>query len=123
MQYQYTMVPVVWKSVERLREEYVEHLREVQDRLFYHFSFLRDIDEGLIVTFENILTQLILNMQIRLPCPSTGFDVRQARNHLDPNTQKLEEVFLKGLIRNCPLFIMVGIFLFPGRSYKTKENQ
>ena len=113
MQYQYTLIPVVWTSIERLKEEFVEHLREVKDRRFDHFSFLRDIDEGLIVMFENILTELILNMQIRLPCPSTGLDVKQAKNHLEPNTQRLEEPFLKEFIRKCPLFINVGICLFP----------
>ena len=76
-------------------------------------SFLRDIEECKIVTFENVLKQLKLNIQLRFPCPSSGVDLRLARSHIDARSMTLNEQFLKSVMGRCRLYITVGIFLFP----------
>ena len=113
MQHQYTILPLVWTSVERLRNEFVKILDDIHNRRLAGFDYLRFMDETQIVTFENVLKQLILNMHIRFPCPSTGIDTRHARRHTDIHSATLNDAVLKSYMRKCPLFLNVGIFLFP----------
>ena len=113
MQHQYTILPVIWTKIDRLKNEFVNCLREVQDRRFVRFPIFQNMDELQIATFENVLKRLILNMQVRFPCPSTGVDSRLARSHMDTRIGTLNETVLKSYMRRCPLFINVGIMLFP----------
>ena len=113
MQQQYTILSLVWLLVEQLKDKFSRYLSEIHDGCFVPFDFLQGVQPCRIHTFTYVLKRLLLNIQIRFPCPSNGIDVKSARGFIDYEDAMLDTAFLHHFKRKCPLFVSVDMFLFP----------
>ena len=87
---------------------------------FDDFEYTCRFVEGQKKTFQNILEKLILNIDVRFPCPSTGIESRLARQNIDVSTNTVNRQFFQSVRTRCPLFLMVEIFMFPDMFIKQR---
>ena len=85
------------------------------------FDFVFTLGDDEKKTFTNIMERLILNMDIRFPCPSTCIESRFLRHNVDISTNTLNRQLFQSVRINCPLFLIVGIFLFPDELIKRRQ--
>ena len=81
--------------------------------IFGEFDFVCQLCDFERKSFLNIMERLLLNMEIRFPCPSSSIDRRQTRQTFNRTTNNVDQRFLQSVKTNCPLFLTVGIYLFP----------
>ena len=114
-------VPHAWGLVQNLKESFSRDLDEISSGYYGNFTYLVGMSEFQIATFKKVLSALILNMVIRFACPSFSIDIRVAHRNTDQTTQRLRDQFLKRVQRQCPLFELVGLFLFPDDLIKKRQ--
>ena len=79
------------------------------------------MNERHISTFKTVVSNILLNFEIRFPCPSFSIDSRLARRHIDQTTQRLSIAFFKTVQHQCPIFELIGLFLFPDDLIKKRR--
>ena len=75
-------------------------------------GFVNWLDHDEKLTFINVMQQL-LNVEMRFPCPSSSIEPRLARQNVNSNSNTLNQQFRHNIRVNCPLFLTIGIFMFP----------
>ena len=113
LQEQYTILPIVWESITRLKQTFNEFLTQMRNGNFSEFDYVGRLCAHERKSFLNIIERLLLNMDIRFPCPSSSIDWRRARQNVNFSTSTLDQIFLRSVKTCCPLFLTVGIYLFP----------
>ena len=121
LQEQYMTVPFAWCLVKQLKHEFSHDMNNISTGDFCNWRYLEKMNQQQITSFKFILSELLLNMDIRFVCPSFSIDTRQARRNIDETTLQLSPSFLKSVQRQCPLFEQVGLFLFPDDLIKTRQ--
>ena len=86
---------------------------ELRNSCFDQFKYISSLDVREKQTFAVVLQKLILNMDVRFPCPSAGLDTKRAEPHIDFTNNTLNKQLLRETRLNCPLLEIVDIFLFP----------
>ena len=112
LQQRYMTVPQAWCLVQRLKEAFSHDMSQITSGNYGDFGYFVGMRENQIPTFKTILTALLLNLDIRFACPSFSIDTRAAHRNLDQTTQRLNKEFLKRVQRQCPLYELVGVYLF-----------
>ena len=105
----YRMRGYCWTTPKKL----TQNLAEIRAGNFENFDFLECIESEKIASFENVIQHCLLSLDMRFPCPSMSLTVRSAKQHLTPSTISLDQHYLKSFQQRCPVFKLVGFFLFP----------
>ena len=113
MEEEFTMLPFAWVLLNGLKKELSQNLDEIRARNFGNFDFLETIESEKIISFENVLQRCLLGLETRFPCPSMSLDTRVSKDHLSPSLLSINHDYLKTVRGSCPLFELVGLFLFP----------
>ena len=121
LQQTYMTVPQAWWLIQKLKDSFSRDLNEISSGNYGNFTYLEGMNDCQKTTFKTILTSLLLNMDIRFACPSLSIDTRVAHRNVDPITQRLNKQFLQNVQRQCVLFEIVGLFLFPDDLIKKRE--
>ena len=79
LQEQFALLPVVLSSITQTKEMFKQHLSELKRSCYEKFDYIRVLSDWEKKTFEEILQKLLLNLDIRFPCPSTSVDLRIAK--------------------------------------------
>ena len=121
LQEQYTFLPVVWSSINRMKEVFRQHLCDLHNSRFDNFTYIGTLSENEKKSFCVILEKLLLHMDIRFPCPSTSIDMRRAKRETNLETNTLDRHFLRSVQQHCPLLETVDVFLFPDKLIRERE--
>ena len=113
LQQQYMTIPLAWKRVQKLKEDFENCLTPIKEGDFRDFEYLQLVDAHDISSFQEIINALLFNMDFRFLCPSFSIDKRQAQIHMNPETKRLEGAFVKTIGNTCQIYELVGLFLFP----------
>ena len=121
LQEQYTILPDVWILVCHMKDLFSGDFRQMRNGCFVDFDYIERLNVVEKETFLHVLEKLLLNMEVRFPCPSTSIDIRQARQNVDHLTNTLNRGFFQSIRNSCPLFFSVGLFLFPDEFIRQRK--
>ena len=74
-----------------------------------------------MTSFKVILSELLLNLDIRFACPSFSIGTRLANRNVEEMTHQLNMSFMRNVQSQCAIFELVGLFLFPDDLIKKRE--
>ena len=114
LQEQYSFLPLCWSSIQQMKGVFEAYERKMKNGIFDDFVYVGGFHSREKETFILVIQRLILNIQIRFPCPSTSIGARKAKRNTDFTTNTVDQGFLRSVKLRCDLFETVGIFLFPG---------
>ena len=121
LQDSYMTVASAWLLVKQLKNDFQNILSSLSAGRFQEFPYLEGLNRTQKDTFMVITKTLLLNLDIRFPCPSFSIDKRIAYKHTDQNTQQLSKQFLSKTQHECPINVLVGLFLFPDDLIKNQQ--
>ena len=121
LQEQYTLLPEAWASIILLKRSFCDSLRRMRNGDFGDFDFTDWVSQDEKDSFIVIIERLIFNIDVRFPCPSTSIISRQARHNIDYQRCTMDRGFLHNIRTHCPLFLTVGIYLFPDEFIKERK--
>ena len=120
LQEQYTVCLSCGKTKNRMKRTFCECLQQMKNESFGSYDYISNHCDREKKSFLNIIERLILNMDIRFPCPSSSIELRQARQYTNYSTNTLEPTFFRSVRMNWPLILTVGLFIFPTTSSSTE---
>ena len=121
LQEQYMTVPLAWCLVKQLRQDFSFDMDKISSGDYSNWRYLEKLNERQMTSFTVVLSELMLNMDIRFICPSLSIGTRLANRNIDETTGQLNPSFVRGVQRQCPLFELVGLFIFPDDLIKRRE--
>ena len=122
LQRQYMTLPEAWHLINRLKETSREYYNQMRTGRFDNFEFIAPLNAEQKKTFEVVIQNLLLNMEVRFSCPSTCIDSKLAEQNFDFSTNTLNKPFLQNVRNKCPLFLVIGIFQFPEDFFKERKS-
>ena len=114
-------VPLAWSLIQNLKNEFEQHLTSLSSGDFAKFSYLRQFNGDQLCSFQQIIRKFLQNMDIRFPCPSFSIKKKLAARNTNQTTLRLHQPFFQKIWLECPLFEVVGIFLFPNDLIKKHQ--
>ena len=121
LQEHFTILPVVWSSINRTKETFKRHLYDLQNSHWENFDYLSRLSDVEKRSFIVVLQKLLLNMEIRFPCLSTSIDIRTAKQNIDLATHTLNMQLLRSVQLKCPLLKNVDMFLLPDELIRERK--
>ena len=107
LQEQYMTVPFAWCLVKQLKRDFSDDMNKITSGVYCNWRFPEKMNRQQISSFKLILSELLLDMDIRFVCPSFSIDTRAAHRNIDETTRRLNESYVKNVQRQCPLFEQV----------------
>ena len=121
LQERYMTVPLAWTLIQQLKNEFEHHLTSLSSGNFAQFSYLRQFKDDHLCSFQQIIRKFLQNMDIRFPCPSFSIKKKLAARNTNQTTLRLHQPFLQTIWLDCPLFEVVGLFIFPNDLIKKHQ--
>ena len=108
---------------DRTYEEWVlRFIQTNENGIFLHFEYIGGLSEPEKKTFLNIVAKLLLNIDVRFPCPSTSINSRQAQQNIDVVTTTLNRPFIQ-CQKQMPIVLDCWCLFVPRRVYQRKKDQ
>ena len=70
-----------------LKQTFRRHFDELQTSMFTSFDYLMDLSREQLLSFQVIIERLLLNMEIRFPCPSFSINTQVAKQNINEATK------------------------------------
>ena len=121
LQERYLLLPHAWVMINKLKQDFIGSLEEIRSHTFSSFDYLTDLTEGQLLSFQTILNAFLLKMDVRFPCPSFSMDTRKTKHYIDQTLWRIDPTFTREVQKKCPLFELVGLFLFPNDLIRKRE--
>ena len=120
LQEQYIILPEAWGLICRMKDQFSDLYRQMRNGHYDQFDYLCQFDDEQQKTFLNVIENLLLNVDVRFPCPSTSIELRHARPTLDFPTNALNREW-QNVRSSCPLFVIDAIFMLPDDFMKRRK--
>ena len=88
---------------------------------FARFEYLTTMNDSQKASFLHVMEMLILNMDIRFPCPAFSLETSLAKRHTDQTSNTLQPAFYKRMQMKCPFAMEVDLFFFPDQFIKCRQ--
>ena len=88
---------------------------------FERFEFINPLSDLQKATFLPVMETMLLNLDIRFPCPSLSIDLSLAKQNMDNTTNTLKPEFYKQTQMMCPFVMEVDLFNSPDRFIRERR--
>ena len=86
MQEEYATLPVLWEQVSNFKEEMCGYLGEMKNDCFQRFEYIMGLENSQKATFLHVMEMMVLNLDIRFPCPGFSIETGLAKRNRDTTT-------------------------------------
>ena len=121
MQEEYATLPVLWEQVSNFKKEMRGYLGEMKNDCFQRFEYIMGLENSQKATFLHVMEMMVLNLDIRFPCPGFSIETGLAKRNTDTTTHTLQPEFYKRMMMKCPFSMEVDLFNFPESFIKTRQ--
>ena len=88
---------------------------------FERFKYITGLNDSQKATFLLVIETMILNLDIRFPCPGFSIELGVAKRNTNVISKTLEHAFNKKMSMRCPFLMEVDLFNFPDNFIKGRR--
>ena len=97
------------------------YLDEMKSNCFVRFEYITTLNNSQQATFVQVMEMMILNLDIRFPCPGFSLEIGMAKRNTDMMTKTLVPEFGKRMAMRYPFMMEVDLFNFTDRFIKDRQ--